>query len=309
LTDWTPNWDDDDNAAPSTGDLKESDLKIHGTKETKLDNASAVDDTAVANQAPENDTSLDGGSPLLLSSPDSTDPLEGDTPPLSDTAILVSGASLEYAAGPTIGGTPATTTINPMAKLNVVISLHLAELNRQRIAISEKYNDLLVQTRTDFDVSTIKARVSFAVAVHTAPLAELVSQAEATIVHCAIAAVNTAMTVAIAHGGLMEQRINNKVKLAVRAAINNSVDCKKQPLVQDTVDNIFISYWDCVLTEWQQAKSDIAVHQTSVESVFHAAVDNTIYEFQQVVHTTTSDNVNYPHTQVLTSRYLLGTYK
>jgi hypothetical protein len=33
------------------------------------------------------------------------------------------------------------------------------------------------------------------------------------------------------------------------------------------------------------------VHQTSVESAFHAAVDNTIYEFQQVVDTTTSDNM------------------
>jgi hypothetical protein len=206
----------------------------HGTKETKLDNASAVDDTAAANQAPEDDTSLNGGSPPLLSSQDSTDPLEGDAPPLPDTAILDSGTSLEYPVGPTIGGTPATTTINPMAKLNVAISLHLAELDRQRIAISKKYDafhDLLVQTRTDFDVSAIKARVSSAVAVHTTPLAELVSQAEATIKHCAIAAVNTAMMAVIAHGGLMEQRINDKVKLAVRAAIKNIVDRKIQQFI------------------------------------------------------------------------------
>jgi hypothetical protein len=116
LTDWTPNWDDNDAAAPSTGNLKESDLDIHGTKETKPDDASVVDDTAAENQAPNANTSLDGGSPPLLSSPDSTNPLEGDTPPLLDTAILDSGASLEYAAGPTIGGTPATTTLDPMAK-------------------------------------------------------------------------------------------------------------------------------------------------------------------------------------------------
>jgi hypothetical protein len=294
LTDWTPNWDDDDDAAPSTGNLKESDLEIHGTEETKLDDASAVDDTVAANQAPDANTSLDGGSPPLLSSPDSTNPLEGDAPPLSDTAILNSGASLEYAAGPTIGRTPATTTVDPMAKLNAAISLHLAELDRQRIAISKKYevfHDLLVQTRTDFNVSAIKARVSSAVAVHTAPLAELVSQAEATIEHRAITAVDTAMTAAIAHGGLMEQRINDEVKLAVRAAINNIVNREIQPLVQDTVDNIFISYRDCVLTEWQQAKLDIMAHRTSVESAFHAAVDDTIYEFQQVVDTTTSDNM------------------
>jgi hypothetical protein len=129
------------------------------------------------------------------------------------------------------------------------------------------------------------------VAVHTAPLAELVSQAEATIEHCAIAAVDTAMMAVIAHGGLMEQRINNEVKLAVRAAINNILDCKIQPLVQDTINNIFISYWDCILTEWQQAKSDITAHWTSVESAFHAAVVDTIYEFQQVVNTTTLDNM------------------
>jgi hypothetical protein len=129
------------------------------------------------------------------------------------------------------------------------------------------------------------------VAVHTAPLAELVSQAEATIEHCAIAAVDAAMMAVIAHGGLMEQRINNEVKSAVRAAINNIVDRKIQPLVQDTIDNIFISYRDSLLTERQQAKSDITAHRTSVELAFHAAVDDTIYEFQQVVDTITLDNM------------------
>jgi hypothetical protein len=184
LTYWTPNCDDDDDAAPSKGDLKESDSEIHGTKETKLDDASAVNNSAAANQAADNDTSLDGGSPPLLSSPDSTGPLVGDAPPPLDTAILDSSATIHYAAGPTIGGAPATTTIDPMAKLNAAISLHLAELNRQRITISAKYNafyDLLIQTRTDFDVSAIKAWVSSAVVVHTAPLAEMVSQAKAMI--------------------------------------------------------------------------------------------------------------------------------
>jgi hypothetical protein len=181
-----------------------------------------------------------------------------------------------------------------MAKLNAAISLHLAKLDCQRIAISKKYDalhDLLVQTRTDFDVSAIEARVSSAVVVHTAPLAELVYQAEATIKHCAIAAVNTAMTAVIAHGGLMEQRINDDVKLAVCAAINNIVNRKIKPLVQDTLNNTFISYQDCVLTERQQAKLDITAHRTSVESAFHVAVDDTIYEFQQVVDTTILDNM------------------
>jgi hypothetical protein len=86
----------------------------------------------------------------------------------------------------------------------------------------------------------------------------------------------------------MEQRINNKVKLAVRAAINNR---NIQTLIQDTVDDIFISYWDSVLTEQQEVKSDLAAHLTLVKTAFHAAIDNTIYEFQQVVNTTTSKNM------------------
>jgi hypothetical protein len=69
LTDWTPDRDDDDNAAPIMGDSKESDSEIHGTKKTKLDDASAVNDSAAVNQAADDDTSLDGGSPPLLSSP------------------------------------------------------------------------------------------------------------------------------------------------------------------------------------------------------------------------------------------------
>ncbi len=109
--------------------------------------------------------------------------------------------------------------------------------------------------------------------------------------HYAIAAVDTAMMAVTAQGGLMEQSINNKVKSAVCAAINNIIDRNIQPLVQDTVDNIFISYRDCVLTERQQPELGIAAHRLSVESAFHAAIDNTIYEFQQVVDTTTLDNI------------------
>jgi hypothetical protein len=99
------------------------------------------------------------------------------------------------------------------------------------------------------------------------------------------------MTTAVAQGGLMEQRINDEVKLAVRAAINNIVDCNIQPLNQDTMEDIFILYRDSVLTEQQEAKLDLAAHRTSVETAFHVAIDNTIYEFQQVINTTTSDNM------------------
>ncbi len=36
---------------------------------------------------------------------------------------------------------------------------------------------------------------------------------------------------------------------------------------------------------------DLAAHRTSVKTAFHVAVDNTIYKFQQVVDTTTLDNM------------------
>ncbi len=73
-----------------------------------------------------------------------------------------------------------------MATLNAAISLHLAELDRQCIAIGEKYDtfhNLLVQIKTDFDVSAIEARVNSAVAAKIASIAELLSTAEDKIQH------------------------------------------------------------------------------------------------------------------------------
>ncbi len=139
-----------------------------------------------------------------------------------------------------------------MAKLNAAISLHLAELNRQRIAIGKIYDafhDLLVQTRTDFNVSAIEARVSSAVAAQTASIAAMLTQSEEALRHRALTSVDTAMTAAVAPGGIMEQRISNEVKLAVHTAVDNIVDRDVRPRVQDAVDNIFVSYKDCVLTE------------------------------------------------------------
>ena len=114
-----------------------------------------------------------------------------------------------------------------MATLNVAISFHLAELDHQRIAIGEKYDafhDLLVQTRTDFDVSAIKARVNFVVAAKIASLAALLSTAEDEIQHQAYTSVDIAMTAAVAPGGIMDECINNGVKLAVLTAVDNIMD-------------------------------------------------------------------------------------
>jgi hypothetical protein len=73
-----------------------------------------------------------------------------------------------------------------MATLYAAISLHIAELDRQRIAIGEKYDafhNLLVKARTDFDLSAVEARVSSAVATKIASITELLSTAEDSIQH------------------------------------------------------------------------------------------------------------------------------
>jgi hypothetical protein len=134
--------------------------------------------------------------------------------------------------------TPPTAYIDPMATLNAAISLHLAELDCQRIAIGEKYgafHDLLVKTRTDFDVSAIEARVSSAVAAKIASITELLSTAEDTIQHRAYTSVDIAMTAAVAPRGIMGERINDGVKSAVLTAVDNIMD-EVRPHVQETVD-------------------------------------------------------------------------
>jgi hypothetical protein len=168
---------------------------------------------------------------------------------------------------------------------------HLAKLDRQRIAISTKYDafhNLLVKTQTDFNVSAIEQQVRSAVGAHTAPLLELLSDAEAAInvkynnisaLHVAsklaltevltllnastinqwtLAAVDDAMMAAVAPGGLMDQRIREEVTLAVIMAVNKIVECKIHPRVQGTLDKIFMSYWDCVITERKEAELELA---------------------------------------------------
>jgi hypothetical protein len=174
--------------------------------------------------------------PLLLS-PDPTFaatpriPFEDTTSPLQSEDTLLDG-----------GTSVCSVDDDPMAKLNAAISLHLAELNRQRIAIGEKYDafhDLLVQTRTDFNDSAIEARVSSAVGAQTALIATMLTQSEEALRRRTLTSVDTAMMAAVAPGGIMEQRISDKVKLAVRMAVDNIVDRNVRPCVQDAVEDIF----------------------------------------------------------------------
>ena len=180
-----------------------------------------------------------------------------------------------------------------MATLNAAISLHLAELDRQRIAIGENYNafhDLLIPTRTDFDVYAIEARVNSGVAAKIASIAEPLSTAENKIQHQAYTLVDIAMTAAVAPGGIMDERINDGVNLAVLTVVDNIMN-KVRPSVQETVDNIFVSYRDCVLSERSEAELALAAHWSLVKTGLQTSAGTIISDFQQFVDASTSVNI------------------
>ncbi len=298
-------------------------MDINSTDETKQDNASKVDDTAVAAHvvnahAADNATSIGSSShPLLSVPPSPASPLAVKAPPSSGHILLNSGTTINYTAEapwtptPSIGDLP-TDDVDPMAKLTRTISSHLAKLDHKRIAINTKYDafhDLLVKIQTNFEVSAIKRQVHSAVGTHTALLLKLVSDAEAainvkynnisalrfalklaltealtllnasTINRRTLAAVDEPMTAAVAPGGLMDQRIRKEVTSAVITAVDKIVERKIHPRVKGTLDKIFVSYRDCVITKHKEAKSELAAslltHRTLVETAFQDVVDTT----------------------------------
>jgi hypothetical protein len=109
--------------------------------------------------AADNAASIGSGSPPLLSIPPFPEPLVIKTPPPSGHVLLVSDATINYAAEAPWMPTPSigdllTDDDDPMAKLNRAISTHIAELDHQRLAIGAKYDafhDLLVKAQTNFD--------------------------------------------------------------------------------------------------------------------------------------------------------------
>jgi hypothetical protein len=170
---WTHAWDDGDNEAGGTEQTKDNALSVEEPIENTLDDALAVKDATAAvdtTTAHWDDDATSNGSaspPLLSSTASNADSLAGNNPPPSDNAILNSGASIHYTAVPTLPCTPPlddlpVTAPNGMATLQLAISKHLAELDRQRIWIGEKYDalhDLLVKAQAEFDASAIERRV------------------------------------------------------------------------------------------------------------------------------------------------------
>ncbi len=95
----------------------------------------------------------------------------------------------------------------------------------------------------------------------------------------ALAAVDDAMTAVVAPDGLMDQRINEAVTLAVITAVDKIAEQEIHPWVQHTLDKIFVSYQDCVINERKTAESELAVsllaHRASAKVDFIDAIHAT----------------------------------
>ncbi len=75
----------------------------------------------------------------------------------------------------------------------------------------------------------------------------------------ALAAVDDAMTAAMALDGLLYQRINEAVTAEVISTVDKIVEQEIHPHVQDTINEIFISYRDCVIIKRTTAEAYLAM--------------------------------------------------
>ncbi len=151
-------------------------------------------------------------------------------------------------------GALPVSAIDGMATLQRAISEHLAELDRQRISIGEKYDalhDLLVRAHTDFDASAIERRVRSSVGSVCAKLI-------VTLLDRALTAVDEAITAAVAPDGMLDHCISEEVTAAVTTAVDKIVTEMVTPRVHDMLDDVFMSYRDCVLHERQLAEQELS---------------------------------------------------
>jgi len=88
----------------------------------------------------------------------------------------------------------------------------------------------------------------------------------------------------------MDERINNGVKSAVLTAVDNIMN-EVRPRVQEMVDNTFVSYRDCVLSERSKAELALAVHRSLVETGLRTSVGTIISDFQHFIDDSTSVNI------------------
>jgi hypothetical protein len=78
---------------------------------------------------------------------------------------------------------------------------------------------------------------------------------------------------AVAPGGMLAERIGKEVTSAVIDAVDCIVAQKINPCVHKTLDNIFTSYWDCILMERHLV-------ETELKTYFQAQQESARTEYQ-----------------------------
>ncbi len=76
----------------------------------------------------------------------------------------------------------------------------------------------------------------------------------------ALAAVDNAVTAAVAPGGMLAEHIGNKVTMAVIATVDRIMARELNPRVHKVLDDVFTSYRDCVLMERQLAETEVTTY-------------------------------------------------
>jgi hypothetical protein len=259
ITNWTNDWDNEDNKAGGTEESKDDVLIVKKTAEPTIAAVPALGNDLAANPTNtthdvDTSTSVGSDSPILLTTPDSPGHVAVDGPhPLM---IHDSGACFNYmgSSSPLLPtGKLPVSAINGMATLQRAILEHLAELDCQRISIEEKYDalyDLLIRAQTGFDAPAIERRVKTAVG----PVyAELI----VTLSDWALTAVDEAITAAVAPDGMLAHRICDEVTAAVTTAVDKLVTETVTSRIHDTLDDVFMSYRDCVLHERKLAEEGL----------------------------------------------------
>ncbi len=89
----------------------------------------------------------------------------------------------------------------------------------------------------------------------------------------------------MAPGGLLEQRISKEVTSAVIDTVNQVVAQEIKPPVHDTLDKVYTSYRDCVLTERHLAEKDLAAS-------FQAERESAKTDFQEFLTDSTSASID-----------------
>jgi hypothetical protein len=144
ITNWTNDWDDEDDKAGGTEESKDDVSIVKKTAEPMIAAVPALGNDLAANPTNtahdvDTSTSVRSDSPILLTTPDSPGHVAVEAP--HPSMIHDSGACFNYmgsSSPPPPTGKLPVLAIDGIATLQRAILEHLTELDRQRISIGEK---------------------------------------------------------------------------------------------------------------------------------------------------------------------------